>query len=80
MRYWLFVRFWPVRNPDDLADGPTLYMKWQGWLFLVIRPKIRCRCRCPGGLLLAFRFKISSIKNQHMPYNLSAANSSTRNV
>jgi hypothetical protein len=69
-----------VMNPGNPADGPALYVRWQGWLFRVIRPTIRCRCRCPGGLLLAFRFKISSIKNQQMIYNLSAANSSARNV
>jgi hypothetical protein len=29
-KYASFVSFWPLWNPAQLADGPTLYGRWQG--------------------------------------------------
>jgi hypothetical protein len=57
----LFVCFWPVKNPADRADGPTLCFKWQGRdVSFLFGPPIRNHCHCTSDSLLDFRLKNSS--------------------
>ena len=57
---------WPVSKPAELAHGPfctlRVVAKAEYYVFGLLRPPIRCRCRCTSDSLLAFRFNISAPK------------------
>jgi hypothetical protein len=61
--YRPFTSFWPVKNLSELADGPTLYVRWWGeGVFCLV-------CQSPVSVverdsLLAFRLKMSWTRTQ----------------